>query len=214
MPQLRSKRIIIVDDHTIIRAGLRRILDEVPDWQVVAEAGTYDEALAAVRSLGCDVVILDISLGQRTGLDLLKQLRHEFPRIPVLILSVHSEEDYALRCLRAGAAGYLTKESAPEHVIEAINRVTRGKRYMSDDVAEQLAARAADRTGALPHERLSDREHEVFRQLIRGRTVTEIANALTLSVKTVSTHRAHVLQKMRMKSTADLIRYGIEHGLE
>lgn len=214
MPQLRAKRIIIVDDHTIIRAGLRRILDEVPGWQVVAEAGTYDEALGAVRTLGCDVVILDISLGQRTGLDLLKQLRHELPRIPVLILSVHSEEDYALRCLRAGAAGYLTKESAPENVIEAINRVTCGKRYMSGDIAEQLAERAAARNGALPHERLSDREHEVFRQLIRGRTVTEIAHALSLSVKTVSTHRTHVLQKMRMRSTADLIRYGIEHGLE
>ncbi len=207
------KRIVIVDDHTIVRAGLRRILDDLPEWEVVAEAATYDEALTAVRTIGCDVVILDISLGHRNGLDLLKQLRHEFPRIPVLILSMHSEEDYALRCLRAGAAGYLTKDSPPETVIEAINRVTRGKRYMSDEVAEQLAARAVDGAEALPHERLSDREHEVFRQLIRGRTVTEIANALKLSVKTVSTHRSHVLQKMRMRSTADLIRYGIEHKL-
>ena len=208
------KRIVIVDDHTIVRAGLRRILDDLPEWEVVAEAATYDEALTAVRTIGCDVVILDISLGHRNGLDLLKQLRHEFPRIPVLILSVHSEDDYALRCLRAGAAGYLSKDSAPEKVIEAIGRVTRGKRYMSDEVAEHLAARAVDGAEALPHERLSDREHEVFRQLIRGRTVTEIAKALSLSVKTVSTHRSHVLQKMRMKSTADLIRYGIEHKLE
>ena len=207
------KRIVIVDDHTIVRAGLRRILDDLPEWEVIAEAATSDEALTAVRTIGCDVVILDISLGHRNGLDLLKQLRHEFPRIPVLILSMHSEEDYALRCLRAGAAGYLTKDSAPEKVIEAINRVTRGKRYMSDEVAEELAARAVDGTEGLPHERLSDREHEVFRQLIRGRTVTEIAKALSLSVKTVSTHRSHVLQKMRMRSTADLIRYGIEHKL-
>jgi len=207
------KRIVIVDDHTIVRAGLRRILDDLPEWEVIAEAATSDEALTAVRTIGCDVVILDISLGHRNGLDLLKQLRHEFPRIPVLILSVHSEDDYALRCLRAGAAGYLTKDSAPEKVIEAINRVTRGKRYMSDEVAEELAARAVDGTEGLPHERLSDREHEVFRQLIRGRTVTEIAKALSLSVKTVSTHRSHVLQKMRMRSTADLIRYGIEHKL-
>jgi DNA-binding NarL/FixJ family response regulator len=211
---MRVKRIVIVDDHTIVRAGLRRILDDLPEWEVVAEAATYDEALTAVRTIGCDVVILDISLGHRNGLDLLKQLRHEFPRIPVLILSVHSEDDYAVRCLRAGAAGYLTKDIPPEKVIEAIDRVTRGKRYMSEEVAEQLAARAVDGAEALPHEHLSDREHEVFRQLIRGRTVTEIAKALRLSVKTVSTHRSNLLQKMRMRSTADLIRYGIEHKLE
>ncbi len=207
------KRIIVVDDQPIVRAGLRAVLDAVPAWQVVAEAATYDEALAAVRSAGCDVVVLDIGLGERTGLDLLKQLRHEFPRTPVLILSVHAEDDYALRCLRAGAAGYLTKESAPEVVIEAIDRVMHGKRYMSEEVAEHLAARAADGREALPHERLSDREREIFRQLIAGRSVTEIAKALSLSVKTVSTHRSHILQKMRMRSTADLIRYAIAHGL-
>src|SRR5436309_6876645 len=115
-----AKRIVIVDDHTIVRAGLTRILEHPPNSRVVAEAATYDEALAAVRSTACDVVILDLSLGQRTGVELLKQLRHEFPRIPVLILSVHAEDEYALRCLRAGAAGYLTKDSAAEQVIEAI----------------------------------------------------------------------------------------------
>ena len=209
----RRKRVIIVDDHTVVRAGLRRILEGQPEWQVTAEAATYEEALAAVRSTGCDVVILDISLGARTGLDLLKQLRHEFPRIPVLILSVHAEQEYALRCLRAGAAGYLTKESVVDKLFDALERVSSGKRYMSDEVAEQLAARAADDREPLPHERLSDREHEILRQLIRGRSVTEIARALSLSVKTVSTHRTHILQKMEMKSTADLIRYGIEQGL-
>ncbi|HEV2721907.1 MAG TPA: response regulator transcription factor [Thermoanaerobaculia bacterium] len=209
-----GKRIVVVDDQPIVRAGLRAVLDAVPEWKVVADAATYDEALAAVRSVGCDVVILDVGLGERTGLDLLKQLRIEFPRIPVLILSVHAADDYALRCLRAGAAGYLTKASAPESVIEAVERVTQGKPYMSDEIAEQLAARAADGRELLPHERLSDRERDVFRQLIAGRSVTEIANALSLSVKTVSTHRSHILQKMRMHSTADLIRYAIAHRLE
>lgn len=208
------KRIIVVDDQPIVRRGLRAILDAVPGWKVVADAATYDEALAAVRSVGCDVMILDIGLGERTGLDLLKQVRHEFPRIPVLILSVHAEDDYALRCLRAGAAGYLTKESPPETVIAAVERVTQGKRFMSDEIAEHLAARAADGRELLPHERLSDREREIFRQLIAGRSVTEIANALSLSVKTVSTHRSHILQKMKMRSTADLIRYAIAHGLD
>jgi len=213
MPTGRSKRIIVVDDQPIVRAGLRRILESVPEWQVVSDVATYDEALAAVRAFGCDVVVLDIALGKRSGLDLLKQLRREFPRIPVLILSVHAEDDYALRCLRAGAVGYLTKESAPEVVIEAIERVTSGKRYMSEEVAEHLAARAVDGNETLPHERLSDREIEIFRLLIEGKTVTEIANGLSLSVKTVSTHRSHILQKMKMRSTADLIRYGIAHGM-
>ncbi len=213
MTHRHARRIIIVDDHSIVRAGLRRILDDLPEWEVSGEAATYDEALAAVRSIGCELIILDITLGARNGLDLLKQLRHEFPVIPVLILSVHSEEEYALRCLRAGAAGYLMKESAPEELIAAIARVSRGKRYMSEEVAEQLATHAIHGRDTLPHERLSDREHEIFRMLIAGETVTHIAQSLSLSVKTVSTHRSHILQKMRMHSTADLIRYGIEHKL-
>jgi|ERR1043165_7843490 DNA-binding NarL/FixJ family response regulator len=208
-----AKRVVIVDDHTIVRAGLRRILDRPPKWEVVAEAGTYEEALAAVRAIACDVVILDLGLGHRNGLELLKQFRHEFPRIPVLILSVYAEDEYALRCLRAGAAAYLTKETAPEKLVEAVERVTRGHRYMSAEVAEQLAAHAVEKEEPLPHESLSDREREIFGLLSRGRTVTEIAQTLSLSVKTVSTHRAHILEKMRMKSTAELIRYGIEQGL-
>jgi DNA-binding NarL/FixJ family response regulator len=181
---------------------------------VVGEAASGDELLTVLRSRAVDVVVLDLSLGMRSGLDLLKHIKSEFPRLPVVILSMHSEDLFAVRALRAGASGYVEKNSAPEELLNAIRRIARGGTYVSARISEKIAADIS-RGGAvvLPHERLSDRELEVLRLLGSGMSVTEIAHSLNLSVKTVSTHRTHVLTKTGLRSNADIVEYVISHGL-
>jgi DNA-binding NarL/FixJ family response regulator len=206
-------RVLIADDHPVVRRGLVEIVAGEPDMTVAGQAATGPEALAFVRTHGCDVVVLDLSLPGLSGLDVLKQLKHEQPRLPVLVLSMYPEDQFAVRVLRAGAAGYLTKESAPEELVRALRKVSRGGRYVSAALAEQLAAAVADPAPTPPHRALSDREYEVMSLLASGRTVKEVAAALGLSVKTVSTYRARLLEKMHMKTNADLTRYCMENRL-
>jgi len=207
-------RIVIADDHAVVRKGLRQLIVEAEEMTVVGEAATGDELLTVLRSTAVDVVVLDLSLGARSGLDLLKHVKSEFPRLPVVILSMHSEDLFAVRALRAGASGYVEKNSAPEELLKAIRRIARGGTYVSAQIGEKIAADIV-RGGAavLAHERLSDRELEVFRLLGSGMSVTEIAHSLNLSVKTVSTHRTHLLAKTGLRNNADIVEYVISHGL-
>jgi two-component system, NarL family, invasion response regulator UvrY len=207
-------RIVIADDHAVVRKGLRQLIVEAENMTVVGEAASGDELLTVLRSGPADVVILDLSLGDRSGLDLLKHIKSEFPRLPVAILSMHSEDLFAIRALRAGASGYVEKNSAPEELLTAIRRVARGGTYVSPQIGEKIASDIA-RGGAamLPHDRLSDRELEVLRLLGSGQSVTAIAHVLNLSVKTVSTHRTHILAKTGLRTNADMVDYVISHGL-
>lgn len=206
------QRVLLVDDHTVVRRGVRAILeDDMPGVQI-AEATNGDEALAALAEK-FDAVVLDLSMPGRDGFDLLAEIKHRYPKLPVLIMSLHSEEQFALRALRAGAAGYLTKASAPEQLVAAITKVLRGGRYVSEALAERLAAGLGGSDTGSPHERLSDREFDVMRGIASGRSVSEIAAQMHLSVKTVSTYRARLLEKMGMSTNAELTRYAIEAGL-
>jgi DNA-binding NarL/FixJ family response regulator len=207
-------RIVIADDHAVVRKGLRQLISEASDLSVVGEAESGDELLTVLRSLPVDVVVLDLGLGVRSGIDVLKHIKSEFPQLPVLILSMHPEDLFAVRVLRAGASGYVEKNSAPEELLTAIRRIARGGTYVSARIGEKIASDIA-RGGALvlPHERLSDREFEVLRLLGSGMSVTEIAHALNLSVKTVSTHRTRVLAKTGLRTNSDIVEYVISHGL-
>lgn len=207
-------KVIIADDHAIVRQGLQQIVSmQRSAWPRAAEASSADELLSALRRETFDVVVLDVTLGDRSGIELLGHIRAEFPSTPVLMLSMHAEEQYAIRCLRAGAAGYIQKDRSPAEILEAIERIASGRTYMSEAVAEQLAAEVLRGAGTLPHERLSDREFEVFRQIAAGRSVSEIADAMNLSVKTVSTYRTRILAKTGFRTNADIIRYAFEHTL-
>lgn len=208
-------RIVIADDHAVVRKGLRLILSDAGGLQVAGEAATADELLTILRTRSVDAVVLDVSLGDRDGIEVLKHIRAEFPRLPVLVISMHSEETFAMRAIRAGASGYIEKAAPPELLLEALRRVTSGGRYISAAMAERLAADVAgDGTAAsLPHERLSDREFEIFRMLGAGKSVTEIARALNLSVKTVSTHRMHILAKTGLNTNAAIVDYVVGNGL-
>ncbi len=207
-------RVLIADDHPILRQGVRQILSDTADVTVAAEAGSGPELLAAARATPADVVVMDISMPGATGLDLLRQLKIEKPALPVLVLSVHSEQEYAVRALKAGASGYLTKGSAPNELVAAIRRVAGGGRYLTETLAERLADEVqAPAKGKLPHEMLSDREHEVFLLIARGKTPREIAQKMSLSPKTVSTYRARILEKMSLKNNAELMHYAFENGL-
>ena len=206
-------RVVIADDHPIVRAGLRQILSEDRDIEVAGEAGDGNMLLEQVRRHDFDVVLLDLTMPGPDGLDVLKQLKIEYPGLPVIILTVHPESQYALRILRAGASGYLTKESAPDELIGAIRKVHRGGKYISVSLAEKIAFALDAGTEQKPHETLSDREYQVLCLLAAGKTVTEIAEELSLSVKTISTYRARILEKMRMKTNAELIHYAIHSGL-
>jgi len=206
-------RVLVADDHAIVRRGLRQILAETQDIMVGGEAATAQEALQLVRDERWNAVILDISLPGADGLGLLAEIRRERPELPVLILTVHSEDQYAVRAIKAGAAGFLTKESAPEKLIEAVRKVAGGGRYVSAELAENLASFLAGETAGAPHERLSDREFEIMKMLASGETVSEVARELSLSVKTVSTHRTRILKKMGMKTNAELTHYAVRARL-
>jgi len=205
--------IIVADDHSVVRRGLLQIVGSQPGWRVVAEVATVDELLPTLRKTSADLMILDVSLEGRSGLDLLSTIRAEFPSLPILMLSMHAEEQYALHCLRAGASGYIQKDRSPEELIEAIRRVGTGHTYFSGVVMDQLAAEFMRGPSGLPHHRLSARELEVFRHIAQGRSVGEIAELLHLSVKTVSTYRTRVMEKTGFRTNADLITYAIRNKL-
>lgn len=206
-------RILVVDDHAVVRQGLKQILADSPEMVLAGEASTGAEALDQIRAGHWDVMVLDISLPDRSGLDILKQVRVEKPDLPVLVLTMHAEEQYAVRVLRAGAAGYLGKESAPEQLMAAIRKVARGGKYVSPRLAEDLAFHLLSHPQKALHESLSDREFQVLCMIASGKKSKEIADELCLSIKTVSTHRARILQKMRMRSNAELIHYCIRNRL-
>lgn len=206
-------RVLVADDHAVVRRGLLQILEEVPAMVVAGEAATGRQVLQAVQRENYDVLVLDIAMPDGGGLEVLRQLKSLKPDLPVLILSMYSEKQYALRALKAGAAGYLTKESAPDELTVAILKVARGGRYVSQSLAEELAVALAGVLEKEPHEILSDREHQVMCLLAAGNTITEISTELSLSVKTVSTYRARLMDKLGLKSTAEIIRYALERGL-
>jgi two-component system, NarL family, invasion response regulator UvrY len=200
-------RIAIADDHAIVRKGLRQIIAESNDLAVTGEAASDDELFTLLRTHSFDVLVLDLTLGTRDGIDLLKYIKSEFPRLHVLILSMHAEDLFAVRSLRAGACGYIEKDGAPEQLLAAIRRIAAGGRYVSPALAERLAGELVHGPEMVPHERLSDREFEIFRLLGAGKSVTEISRALNLSVKTVSSHRTHILTKTGLGSNADIVSY-------
>jgi DNA-binding NarL/FixJ family response regulator len=207
-------KVLIVDDHAVVRRGLQQILADTFDKPIIGEATNAEQALELIRKESWDVVVLDISMPGRSGLDAMKEIKKERPKLPVLVLSIHPEDQYATRVLTAGASGYLTKESAPDELVKAINKVLSGGKYVSTDLAERLAEdlqKEAD--GAPPHKRLSDREYEVLILIASGNTVSEIADKFSLSIKTISTYRARILEKTGLNSNADLVRYAITHGL-
>lgn len=206
-------RVLIADDHAIVRQGLRQILSDTDDLEVAGEADNGTAAIHLARQQAWDVVLMDVSMPDRNGIDALKIIRKEFPRLPVLILSMYPEDQYAIRALKAGAAGYLTKQSAPEQLVHAIRQVASGKKYVSAALALELAEAITDDSERPPHEKLSDREYQTLCLIASGKTLTQIGEELNLSVKTVSVYRARLLEKMRLRNNAELTHYGLKHGL-
>ncbi|MGH9361220.1 MAG: response regulator [Thermoanaerobaculia bacterium] len=206
-------KILIADDHQIVREGLKKIVEGHPGLTVVAEAATGHEALEQAKATKPDVVLLDVSMPGKGGLETVQELKARDPRVRVLMLTVHPEDHYAVRCLKGGADGYLTKDVASSQLVEAIQKVFRGGKYVSPTLAERLAESLGAGFGRAPHEVLSNREFEVLRRIGSGQTVGEIAEALHLSVKTVSTYRARILEKMNMKTNAEIVRYAVGEGL-
>lgn len=206
-------RIVLADDHAIVREGLKRIVSDVSDFQVAGEAADGTQVMQTVRGTEFDVLVLDLSMPGRSGMELIKLVKAEKPRLRILVLSMHQEMQYAVRAIKSGASGYLTKESAPAQLEQAIRKIAGGGAYISAEVAEQLALGAMPGSDALPHESLTDREFEVFRLLVAGEAVSDIAHKLNLSVKTVSTHKANVLQKLGLHNQTELVRYALKHGL-
>ncbi len=206
-------RVLIADDHPVVRQGIRQIVQSTDDIIVCAEATTGREVVELLAHTPCDIVLLDLSLPDVDGLDLLKRLCEDRKSVPVLVLTIHSEEQFAVRCLKAGAGGYLTKESAPGELVVAIRKVVNGTRYITPLLAERLAAYLGPDSDKPAHERLSDREYQVLRMIALGKSSRQIAAELTLSVKTVGTYRARLLEKMRLSSTAELASYALRHRL-
>jgi two-component system invasion response regulator UvrY len=206
-------KILIADDHTIVREGLKQIVLETPDMVVADEAITGHEVLDKALKNDYDVVVLDITMPGISGLDVLKQMKKQKPKLSILVLTMHPEEQYAVRALKSGASGYLTKESASEELIHAIRQISSGRKYITSSLAEKLAFGIEKDAEKPLHETLSDREYQVFCMIASGKTVKEISESLFLSAKTVSTYRARILEKMNMKNNAELTRYAIKHGL-
>lgn len=206
-------KVLIADDHPIVRQGLRQILSETGDMVVAGEASDGRETLTQVRAGDWDVLVLDITMPERGGLDILKELKQIQPKLPILVLSIHAEEQLAVRLLKAGAAGYLTKENAPGELVKAIRKVLSGGRYISPVLAESLAFNLDVSADQPRHETLSDREFQVLQLMAAGKTLAEIAEALFLSPKSVSTYRYRLLKKLNLKTNSELIRYAIENGL-
>jgi two-component system, NarL family, invasion response regulator UvrY len=205
--------IVIADDHALIREGLKKILNSEPDMTVVGEANNVVELFKALERLVVNIVLLDITMPGESGLDALKELRQKYPHLPVLILSFHPEHRFAVRALKAGAAGYLTKESAAEEVAQAIRKVIGGGKYVSAALAEQLATELDEQSGKPLHETLSDREFQVMRLIAAGKKSSEIAAELAVSVNTINTYRMRIFEKMKMQSNVELSRYAVDHGL-
>ena len=206
-------RVLLVDDHQLVRRGLAQLVHDTPGMEVAGEAGDGEGALDVLRSTQPDVVVLDLSMPGRGGLDVLQELRTQSPGSRVIILTMYPEEQYAIRSFREGAAAYLTKASAPEELIQAIRTVAAGKRYITPSVADRLATWLEDGDQRLPHESLSSRELQVLMRIGAGKEVKEVAGELNLSIKTVSTYRSRILQKMNLATNAQLIRYAIQHRL-
>jgi two-component system invasion response regulator UvrY len=206
-------RILIADDHSIVREGMKQILADIEDIQVAGEAANGADVLAKVQKQPFDMVLLDISMPGRSGLDVLKELKNIQPRLPVLMLSMYPEEQYAVRALRSGASGYLTKESAPDELISAIRKVCGGGKYVSASLAENMAFTIDRKTEQSPHESLSDREYQIMCMIASGKAVKDIARELSLSVKTISTYRSRILVKMNMKTNAEVTRYALQNSL-
>ena len=206
-------RLLVADDHAIVRKGIEQIIEETDDIAVADQARNGQEVLEKVLRNDYDLVLLDISMPGRDGLEILKELKNQRPKLNVLMLSMYPEEQYAVRALRSGASGYLTKESAPDELIAAIRKVSNGHRYVSASLAEKLAALLKDHGDQPLHERLSDREYRIMCMIASGKSQTEIADELSLSIKTVSTYRARLLKKMQMKKNAEITRYALENKL-
>jgi len=206
-------RVVVADDHTIVREGLKQLLGATSDLEVVGEARDGHEALAIVRDRDIDVLLLDLSMPGKGGMELIKQIKSEKPKLRILVLSMHAEHQYAVRAIRAGASGYLTKDAASTQLVSALRKVAAGGAYISAEVAEQLALSAMPHAEGPPHASLSDREYQVFQLLVSGTSVSEIALRLNLSVKTVSTHKARLMEKMGLANQTELVHYAIKHQL-
>lgn len=206
-------RILIADDHPLFRQGIKNIMTQQLGVVTVGEAGTAHDLLELTRAQQWDAVVMDISMPGRSGPEVLRELKREHPALPVLVLSMHPEDQYAIRMFKAGANGYLTKSASPTELVEAIRKILAGGEYVPPTVAERLAFNAKHRGGILPHETLSDRELQVMCLLASAKTVTEVAQELSLSMATISTHRARILEKMSLKNNAELTRYALQHKL-
>jgi DNA-binding NarL/FixJ family response regulator len=205
--------VIIADDHALVRDGLRRILEGAHDFEIVGEACDGASTLALVRERDARVLVLDLSMPGRSGVELIKQIKDEKPALRILVLTMHAEQQYAVRAFKAGASGYLTKESASAELVNAVTKVATGGVYVSMAMAERFAQSLNEPADTLPHQRLSDREFEVFRRIASGQTITEIAQSLCVSAKTVSTYKVRILEKMQMPHEAALVRYALRHKL-
>jgi DNA-binding NarL/FixJ family response regulator len=206
-------RVVIADDHTIVREGLKQLLGAAADLEVVGEARDGHEALKIVRETELDVLLLDLSMPGKGGMELIKQVRDEKPKVRIVVLSMHAERQYAVRAIRTGASGYLTKDSATTQLVAAIRKVAGGGAFISAEVAEQLALSAMPHAQGPPHTSLSNREYQIFQLLVAGKSVSDIALQLNVSVKTVSTHKARLMEKMGLASQAELVHYAIRHRL-
>lgn len=206
-------RVLIADDHTILRDGLKQILAECPDLEVAGEADNGFDVIKKIREGEWDVLVLDMSMPGRSGIELIKQVKDERPKLPILILSMHKEDLYAVRSIRAGASGYLSKDSASSQLVTAIRKIASGGIYITPLVAERLAMQIRPASTAAPHTTLSDREYQIFLLLVHGKGITEIANELNLSVKTVSTHKARIMLKMEIDSLPGMVQYALKHKL-
>ncbi|MDX2218641.1 MAG: response regulator transcription factor [Burkholderiales bacterium] len=206
-------KVMLADDHAVVRRGLRQIIADSGDIEVIGEASDYGELTALMRKAECDVLVLDISMPGKNGIEVLKIVHERLPKLPVLILSMYPEDQYAMRALKAGASGYVTKDSAPEKLVDAIRVLAKGKKYITPELAATLAERLTAPEDLAPHQTLSDREYETLRLIASGKKLSDIAEALALSPKTVSVYRSRLLEKMNLKNNAELTHYALKHGL-